>query len=923
MATSRPTSTPIPLSSRLIAATIFVLVVLIGGSGVFSTFYTDLLWFRDLGQEAVFWTRIWSEIALGIAFGLASFALIYANLVIARRVRPTFVPSAFVEGVAVTPQQQVEEFIGRVRLVLEPFIGWVVFVVSVFVAYSIGSGMAGEWELFRLALAKVPFGLADPQFGMDVGFFVFLLPALRAVADWLFSTLFVTLVLTLLVHLYDGGIRPVEKLQGIDEHVKAHISVVLALIVAAKAFDYWLAIYELNFSPRGQVIGASFTDVNAQLPAYWILIVIAAVTVVLLMVNIRYRGWRLPIVALGVWIGASVLVGAIYPALIQQLQVAPNELVAEKPYIKRNIEMTRKAWDLEAVVATGFPAGSDLKAQDLLDATSTVQNIRLWDPNVVVDSYKQLQEIRFYYDFNDVDIDRYKIDGQTRQTLISAREMNVEQLADQSKTWLNKHLVYTHGYGVVVSPVNRASSDGLPEFIVKDLPPKSTTDLKVSVPGIYFGEETKEYAIVDTTQKEFDYPVGGENATTSYSGKNGIQVGSLLNRLAFAIRNGDVEILFSTAITDRSRMLYRRTIAERLNEIAPWLQVDADPYPVILDGRIVWVIDGFTISKYYPYSERYSSAGINYIRNSVKVTVDAYDGKTTFYAFDDKDPVLKAYREVFPEMFTDAAKMPAALRAHLRYPETLFRLQAEVYKTYHMLDPQVFYNKEDQWALPGETTEEPMAPYYVLMTLPGETHEDFMLMIPFTPRNKDNMIGWMAAKSDPGVYGQRIVYNFPKQRLVLGPQQIRARLNQEPDISKELTLLNQQGSAVRFGNLLVIPIRDSILYIEPLYIQASQSPMPELKRVIVAYADRIAMDTDLKGALMKVFGAAPAGSETTTGSVPSTGTVTTGGTDLERARQLYDQAVSAQRSGDWAAYGRYIKELGDVLSRLVPSTPKK
>jgi len=919
MAPQRISSSRSPLGPRLIGAGVAVVAILLALSGAIATFYTDLLWYRDVGQDAVFWTRIYSEIAVGLCFGVVSLVVIAANIIIARRMRPQVTPTVFPGSLPLTPQQQIEEFVARTRDVIEPFVRWVLLGISVFLAWGIGASMAGDWEFFRLGLAGGPFSMLDPQFGLDVGFFVFKLPALLAINDWILSTLAITLVVTALVHLYDGGIRPSERLQGIDAHVKAHISVLLGLIVGSQAFGYWLKIYELDFSPRGQVIGASFTDVNAQIPAYWILIVIAIATGVLLMVNIRYRGWRLPLIALGVWVGAAVLVGGVYPALVQQLQVTPNELVQERPYIKRNIASTRQAFDLESVDATGFAAATDLTAQNLADATSTVRNIRLWDPNVVIDTYKQLQEIRFYYDFNDVDIDRYVIDGRLQQVLISAREMNVEQLSDQAKTWVNQHLVYTHGYGAVVSPVNQVSPEGLPIFMVKDLPPKTSTDLTITVPGVYFGEETKGYAIVDTKQKEFDYPVGGANAETSYGGQNGIPVGSLLNRLAFAMRNGDIEILFSTAITNDSRMLYQRTLKERVSALAPWLRIDGDPYPVITGGRLVWVLDGYTWSQYYPYSERYTSDGLNYIRNSVKITVDAYNGKTTFYAFDDKDPVLKAYRTIFPALFTDASKMPADIRAHLRYPEDLFQLQAQVYKTYHMLDPTVFYNKEDQWALPGETAGEPMAPFYVLMELPGESTQQFLLMLPFTPRNKDNMIGWMAAKSDPGVYGHRIVYNFPKQRLILGPQQIKARLNQEPDISKELTLLNQQGSRVRYGNLLVIPLKDAIVYVQPIYLQAEQSPMPELKRVIVAYADKIAMAPDLSGALLAVFGGAPPASATTSGTTTTSGTVTPGpgsASDLQQARDLYAKAIAAQKAGDWAAYGSYLKDLGAILDRL-------
>jgi uncharacterized membrane protein (UPF0182 family) len=915
MAQSGRTGSPISLRARIITAIVVVAVFLIVTSGSLATFYTDLQWFTDLGQVSVFWTRFWSEYAVGVAFGVATFAILYANLLVARRLRPLVTPVSYPPGTPMTPEQQLEQTFARVRAAMDPWAGWIVVLLAIVVAFNVGASMSGTWETFRLALAGASFGVKDPQFGLDVGFFVFKVPALRIVADWLFGTLLTTLIITLILHLYEGGIRPTERFRGFDPHVKAHVSVLAGLIVASKAFDYWLSIYELDFSPRGQVLGASYTDVHAQIPAYIILIVIALAVGVLLQLNIRYQGWKLPAYGVGVWIVASIVVGSIYPAIVQQLVVAPNELAFEKPYIQRNITSTRAAFDLTSVDATGFAAAADLTSQDITNATDTVKNVRLWDPNVVVDTYKQLQEIRFYYDFRDVDVDRYLIGGQMRQVLISAREMNTSQLTATAKTWINEHLVYTHGYGAVVSPVNEVSPDGLPTFIIQDLPPKSTTDLKITVPGIYFGEETNAYAIVDTTQKEFDYPVGGQNATTEYAGKNGIPIGSLLDRLAFTLVTGDIETLFSSAITPTSRILYRREITDRVQTLAPWLKLDGDPYPVIFNGRLVWILDGYTTSSYYPYSQR-DADGINYIRNSVKVTVDAYNGTTTFYAFDPTDPMLQAYMKFFPSMFTDMSKMPDGIRAHLRYPEDLFTIQAETYKTYHMLDPQVFYNKEDQWALPGETTPNPMVPYYLLMQLPGESKEQFLLMEPFTPVSKDNMIGWMAAKSDPGSYGQRVVYNFPKQRLVMGPQQISARLNQEPAISSQLTLLNQQGSKVIFGNLLVIPIKDSIVYIEPLYLQAEQSPLPELKRVIVAYSDKIAMDADLGSALMDVFGAAPAGSTTTTGTAGPGAPATSVAAQAAQARDLFAKALAAEQSGDWAAYGTYIKQLGALLDKL-------
>jgi uncharacterized membrane protein (UPF0182 family) len=903
---------------RVRFAVIAVLLVLLATAGALAVFYTDLLWFRDLGHSAVFWTRFWSSIATGLAFGVVGFVLVYANLLIARRMAPLAVLSVVGSPDSVLPpQQQFQVALSQVRRSAEPVMGWVVLGVALFVGWAAGMSMSGEWESLRVALSAVPFGQVDPQFGRDVSFFMFQLPALRLISDWLFGMLVLTLVLTGVAHVFDGAIRIGERLKGFDPHVKAHLSVLAGLIVTSKALDYWLSIFELDFSPRGQVTGASYTDVHAQLPAYQILIFIALATGIALLFNLRFKGWRLPAVSLGVWVAASVLVGGVYPGLVQQFSVNPNELQAESPYIKRNIEETRKAFDLTDVQVKPFPAATDLTAQDVAEATATIGNVRLWDPTIVVQSYKQLQEIRFYYDFKDVDIDRYVIDGALQQVLVSVREMNVAQLSEQAKTWINQHLIYTHGYGAVVSPVNRASADGLPVFLVKDLPPVSSVDLKIKTPGVYFGEESNEYAIVDTTQKEFDYPVGGQNAETAYSGKSGVPVGTPLERVAFALRFSAPEILLTSAIKPDSRVLFRRDLKDRLGELAPWLTLDGDPYPVLADGRIVWVQDCYTLSRYYPYSQRYGTSGVNYIRNSVKATIDAYDGTTTLYAFDEKDPILATYRRIYPGLLTDAAKMPDSIRSHLRYPEDLFKLQAEVYKTYHMSDPQVFYNKEDQWAIPGEAKGAPMDPFYVLMELPGESRLSFILMQPFTPRNKDNMIGWMAASSDIGDYGKRLVFNFPKQRLILGPEQIKARMNQEPDISKELTLLNQQGSRVIQGNLLVIPIKDAIVFVMPIYLQAESSPMPELKRVVVSYADKVAMSPDFATALFTVFGGeAPGTGGQTAGQTGggTSGPVKTG--DATLARDLYTKALAAQRAGDWAQYGTLLEQLGTVLSRL-------
>jgi uncharacterized protein len=905
-----------PDRRRIWVIILFVAVFLVlAGASAVATFYTDVLWFADLGHVNVVWVTLASQWAVGLLFGAVFFAVLYANMIIARRMAPR----AFLTVGGSAPEQ-LQQGLMQLKTALEPIIGWLLVGISLVLALGSGAAMASQWRLFQLALHTVPFGVADAQFGRDASFFVFTLPALRSVTDWVISTLVTVLVLTAVVHLFDGAIRPWERLRGFAPHVKAHLSVLAGLIVATKALDYWLQTFELDFSPRGQVLGASYTDVHAQLPALYILVVIALISGAILLLNIRSKGWRLPVIALGVWVAASVLVGSVYPALVQAFRVAPNEVALEAPYIKRNIVATRLAFGLTDVVGRPFAANADLTPADVASDSLTVDNIRLWDPSVMKTTYKQLQEIRTYYDFNDVDVDRYTIDGRRTEVLISAREMNIDQLSDQAKTWVNEHLFYTHGYGVVVSPVNDVGSDGVPMFTLKDIPPTTSTDLTVTRPAIYYGEETNNYVIAGSALPEFDYPKGADKATTSYIGTTGVPIGGLLTRLAFAIRFGSSDLLLSSYVTPQSKVLFDRTITTRVNKLAPFLSLDGDPYPAIIGGHVVWILDGYTSTDHYPYSQR-SANGANYVRNSVKITVDAYDGSVHLYAFDPGDPILAAWRRVFPGLVEDASAMPAGVREHLRYPEDLFKLQAEVYRNYHMTDPQVFYNKEDSWALPTDANGSEMSPFYVLMRLPAENSEDFLMMAPFTPRGKSNMIGWMAAKSDPANYGQRLVYSFPKQKLILGPEQVRARINQEPSISQQLTLWNQSGSSVLFGNLLVLPIKDSILYVEPLYLQAEQTAIPQLTRVIVAYGNNVAMQPDLASALAQVFGFSTQVQPTAgvPATQPTTGTPTPAGTvaqQLASARDLYDRAVAAQRAGDWATYGKLINQLGTALRKL-------
>jgi uncharacterized membrane protein (UPF0182 family) len=810
---------------------------------------------------------------------------------------------------------EVEEIVQRVRGRSGPWLDRAILWGSVAIAFVFGTSMSERWEEFRLALAGVPFGYTDPQFGLDVGFFVFRLPALRSIADWTFSLLVLTTVLTLLVHVVDGAIQPWAKLKGFAPHVKAHLSVLLALIVLSRGFGYWLDIYELDFSPRGLVTGASYTDVNAQLPAFRILIIISVVAAVILLLNIRFKGWRLPLIALGVWVGASILLGWAWPGLMQRFVVTPNEVALEAPFIERNIEMTRRAFGLSDVVGRAFPAAETLSAEGVLKNRRTLVNVRLWDPRITVDAYEQLQAIRPYYEFADVDVDRYVVDGTRRQVILAAREMDTSQLPEQAQTWVNQHLVYTHGFGIVMSPVNESDNRGLPKFIIGDVPPRTDTDLVTEQGRIYFGEITNDYVIVDSGIKEFDYPLGDANAEYEYEGDTGIRIGSLPRRLAWAWHLGSSQILFSGFVEPDSRVLYRRDLMTRLNRLAPWLLYEEDEYPVLTDGRIEWLVDAYTATEDFPYSQPLDS-GISYLRNSVKVTVDAYDGTTTLFAFDPEDPILRSWRKIFPTLFTDGEKIPGEIREHFRYPQGLFSAQALVYENYHMTDPRVFYNKEDSWAIPGERQGTPMEPFYVLMELPGDPEEDFLMMLPFTPRNRDNMIGWMAAKSDPERYGERTVYQFPKERVVLGPEQVAARINADQVISPQLSLWNQRGSQAIFGNMLVIPIEESIVYIQPLYLQAEQTQIPSLTRVIVVYADKVEMERTLEGALLKVFGeGAP--------EPPDAGVATADvdpGELAAEAQRAYEEAVEAQRQGDWTTYGQKLQELGRLLGRLSGET---
>jgi uncharacterized protein len=917
---------------RNLAIAAAAVVVLFIASMLLARFWTDLLWFGEVGYTQIFWTRIWARVLLGLAGGLLFLAVFLVNVLLARRFSPR------VRLSAVDSQGEVLELVPTEDRVVR----WIVVGFSLVLAFFFGLAASGNWSDTLAFLNQVPFGRNDPVFGLDASFFVFTLPFLRDVLSLVVWAVILSLVGTVIVYVLDRALSVTEERRVVlAPHVKGHLSVLFALLLLTKGVDWLLSSWELNYSTRGVVFGASYTDVHAELPVLRFLAIVSVVAAVILLVNIKYKGWRLPAAAVGlmllVWIGA----GQIYPAIIQSYRVSPNEIEAESPFIANNIAATRWAFGLEQVTTMPFPATQQLTAADIEANAATINNIRLWDTKPLLDAYTQLQEIRLYYRFTDVDVDRYVVDGTYRSVMLAARELDQNQLQDQAKTWVNQHLTYTHGFGIVVSPVNQVTSEGLPDFTVKDIPPQGATDLQILKPQIYYGEVGNDYVVVQTGAKEFDYPKGDANVFTTYNGSGGVGIGSIFRQAAFSARFGTVKLLFSNYFTADSRIMYRRTIKERVQAIAPFLQYDRDPYMVVRDdGSLVWMWDAYTTSTRVPYSQPRSS-GVNYIRNSVKVVIDAYNGTVTFYQFDPTDALASTWAKVYPGLFKPASELPEDLRAHLRYPEDLYTLQAEVLATYHMLEPQVFYNKEDVWQIPKElagSEETPVAPYYVIMGLPNEASEEFLLLQPFAPLDKKNMVAWMAARMDGDKYGQLVVFSFSKDKLVFGPAQVEARISNDPVISGQLTLWDQAGSSVIRGNLFVIPIEDSIIYVEPLYLQAEQSPIPELTRVIVSYEDQVVMEPTLAQALNDIFlggGTTTTTSGTTTTTVPATTTTTVPpttttapGTPLPTdraslialAQQHYDAALAAQRAGNWAEYGREISELGRVLTALSKAT---
>jgi uncharacterized membrane protein (UPF0182 family) len=884
-------------------------------------FYTDWLWFEEVGFLPVFLRIAATRGGILIAVGVLSFLFLSANLRAAVRARP---PDVFWE---------LEEPLGLPsRVVLEPVVQRLISPVAAVVSFLIGLSASSEWEAALLYRNAQPFGVRDPIFQRDVAFYVFQLPLWRRGLGWLLVILVLALGLTALVYFLGRVLVLTSRGPVITARARAHLLLLLALLLFAKAADFWLDRYDLLYSQRGAVLGATYTDVHATLPALGWLAVLAVLCGLTALAHIFRRSSRpvlagLVVLAVG-WIGGLWA----FPTLVQRLRVAPNALVAESPYIAHHIQLTRRAFALDRIEERDFPAREGLTAADVARNGPTLKNVRLWDHAPLLLTFAQLQEIRTYYRFIDVDNDRYLVDGEYRQVMLSARELSYQNLPrdvqgrDADLQWINEHLQYTHGYGAVVGPVNRITTEGLPELWVKDIPPAAAKDaLRITRPEIYYGEVSNEYVFVRTHSQEIDYPSGDENVYTTYQGRGGVQVGSVWRRLLLSIRFGSYRILLSPEITPDSRVLFHRQIGERVRRIAPFLRFDADPYFVIrADGRLAWLLDGYTVTDRYPYAERVPGLG-NYVRNSVKVAVDAYDGTVRFYVSDAQDPIVRAYAATFPGLFEPLEAMPADLRAHIRYPAGFFAVQARMYATYHMQDPRVFYNKEDLWSVPrvaegGRDRE--LDPYYTIMRIPGESREEFVLLMPFTPLRRDNMIAWLAARSDGPAYGRLVAFLFPKQRLVFGPRQIGARIDQDAVISQQITLWSQRGSTVLRGSLLAIPVEDSLLYVQPLYLAAEKGSIPELKRVIVAHGNQIAMGETLDAALQSIFGGR-AGAAPTRASEAVATPLLEGLTGLVgQAWDAWSRAQDALRRGDWAAYGEAQRQLEETLRALRDRAPR-
>lgn len=910
----------IPKISRvwLVLGAVFVLfTVVLPGIAVF---ITDLYWFESHGFQSVFWKLFTVRWELFIITLIPAFAFYRINW-----------GRAWKSGLRLAE----DSYEGAAGIRLS---GWALTGAAALFAVVNSLSAMDSWSTFLKFMHRTPFGEYDPLFGLDIGFYVFSLPFIKFVQSWFQGVVTVTLLGTFVSYFVTRVISLEGTRVTISPGARLHLSLLGSMVLLMWGAGYWLARYEILFSPTGVVFGAGYTDVKILLPALAFLTSTAVAAALLLLLNFFKPMWKLSLVLAGAFLLFGWLSVSFVPGIVQQYRVKPNEYELEKPFLGYHLDYTRRAFGLNRVKTVAVTPENEVTPEELLEDQETVRDIRLWDYSPLLRTYRQLQAIRTYYEFGDIYIDRYRLNGSNRQVMLSARELDLSKL--QNKTWVNMHLEFTHGYGIVMNPVNEVAPGGLPHFFMKDLPPRTTVDIKLERPQIYYGSKDDFYVLVKTDVKEFDYPMGDSNARSTYEGDGGVSIGSLWRRILFTIRFRDTEILFTGSLRPESKILFYRNVRQALKEVAPFLILDGDTYPVIHNGHIVWVQDAFTWTHRYPYSKPVATQdptlrhfnGANYIRNSVKATVDAYDGKMSFYIVDEKDPVVKTWQKIFPAIFKSADEMADGLWEHMRYPEDFFEVQTDVYRIYHMTDTNTYYNREDVWEVTPVGRQRRIQPNYVTMKLWGEDDPEFAIIVPYMPLGRDNLIGWMAGRCDPENYGELLVYQFPKQNLIYGPAQIEALINQSPEIASQLSLWSQRGSDVIIGDLLVIPIGKSILYVQPLYLKAENGELPELKRVIVSTGGRVEWDDTFAGALKKLMGKAVFKKEDLGEAVPlpespevqavrekesSAPLYVRDIPALSRAAQeLYDSAQEALRKGDWALYGEEIKKLGEVISEL-------
>ncbi|MGE5403555.1 MAG: UPF0182 family protein [Candidatus Saccharibacteria bacterium] len=920
---------------------VMAIILVVFGSWL-SNFTVKLQWFKSLSYGSVFLTSFEARWIWGIAVFTLVFIYLFANLMLTRKYsRHKTEKTEDGREIFYQPPPKWE------RLLKSKAVTYVFFAVSFVMAAMVASIAANSWMTVLRFMHSVSFNITDPIFGNDVSFYVFKLSCYQLIYNILMPLVIITTIAVGVVYLLTAAFDFTAVEWKEFNWPKAHIAILLTMIFALKAWGYKLDSYDLLYSKLGFVFGAGYTDVHARLIAYKILLIVSAVVGILLLLNMFIKRLNWVLYSVGAWLVLAFIFGVVYPGVVQKLSVEPNERDKERAYIAQNIKFTRAAYGLDKVDSKTFGVKYDLKWQDIQKNRDTVANIRLWDWQPLLQTYKAIQEIKGYYSFKDVDIDRYNINGQYRQVMLAAREMDQTGLTETAKRWQNQKLQYTHGYGIVMSPVNEMAQEGLPSLFIKDIPPRISADIKIDRPEIYYGETSDSYVFVKTGTKEFDYP-STPNQYTTYKEASGIKVGSFFNRLALAWSLGDYQILFSSEIKPESRVLLNRNVADRVKEIAPFLSYDKDPYLVVANGRLYWMLDAYTQTSMYPYSQPYgqdlsdvnpetvdlnsiinnriNSEEYNYIRNSVKVVVDAYNGNTTFYQADSTDPLIRSYASIFPGLFKPIEKMPASLRDHIRYPEDMFTIQTSMYSIYHMTDPDLIYSKEDKWNIPTEIfgsdrKTENVQPYYVIMQLPGESKPEFILMMPYTPKGKDNMIAWFCARSDQENYGKLKVFDFSKQEMIYGPMQVESRIDQNAEISQQLTLWSQKGSQVIRGNLLVIPVKNSIMYVEPIYLKAETSQIPELRRIIVAYGDQVVMQPTLQEALISIFG--QNGQEPVIETPVPANPQETLSDIAKEAKTYYDQAQNSMKNGDWAGYGSNIKKVGDAINRIIEKSGSK